>query len=50
MFRSRAHRDDVMGRVLEDPRVKALVDGDEIAEMAQMRYGGFRTLVDADRA
>jgi uncharacterized protein YbaA (DUF1428 family) len=47
-FRSRAHRDEVMRRVLEDPRVKALAGADDVAEMAQMRYGGFRTLVDVD--
>jgi uncharacterized protein YbaA (DUF1428 family) len=49
-FRSRAHRDEVMQRVIEDPRVKALLDGEEVAEMSQMRYGGFRTFVDPQAA
>jgi uncharacterized protein YbaA (DUF1428 family) len=44
-FESRAHRDDVMGKVLADPRVVALAEGDEIADMSQMRYGGFETFV-----
>ena len=46
-FESRAHRDEVMGRVMQDPRVVALVEGDQIADMRQMRYGGFATFVEA---
>ena len=45
-FDTRAHRDEVMEKVLADPRVKAL-EGHEVADMSQMRYGGFKTLVDA---
>jgi uncharacterized protein YbaA (DUF1428 family) len=45
-FDSRSHRDEVMEKVLADPRVKAL-EGHEVADMSQMRYGGFETLVDA---
>jgi uncharacterized protein YbaA (DUF1428 family) len=45
-FESRAHRDRVMGQVMADPRVKALAEGDPIADMSQMRYGGFETFVD----
>jgi uncharacterized protein YbaA (DUF1428 family) len=46
-FHSRAHRDEVMERVMKDPRVAAMLDADEIAHMEQMRFGGFRTIVDA---
>ena len=45
-FTSRAHRDEVMKKVLEDPRVTALVEGEELADMGNMRYGGFKTFVD----
>ena len=47
-FRSRAHRDEVMSRVMADPRVKAMMDeGEDLADMGQMRYGGFETFVSA---
>ena len=45
-FSSRAHRDEVMAKVLDDPRVKEL-EGKEVADMSGMRYGGFTTLVSA---
>jgi uncharacterized protein YbaA (DUF1428 family) len=44
-FRSREHRDEVMGKVMADPRVTAL-EGDTVADMTQMRYGGFETFVE----
>jgi uncharacterized protein YbaA (DUF1428 family) len=34
-----------MDNVMKDPRVTAMTEGDEIADMAQMRYGGFQTFV-----
>ena len=46
-FESRAHRDEVMGKVMEDPRIKAMMDLDPITDMEQMRYGGFQTFVEA---
>ena len=45
-FSSRAHRDEVMGKVMADPRVTAF-EGDTVADMNQMRYGGFETFVDS---
>ena len=45
-FASRAHRDEVMGKVLEDPRVVTLMDSEALTDMSRMRYGGFETLVD----
>ncbi len=44
-FTSREHRDEVMAKVLADPRVVAL-EGEALADMSLMRYGGFRTFVD----
>lgn len=42
-FESRPHRDEVM----EDSRVKAMMDVEPITDMEQMRYGGFETIVEA---
>ena len=44
-FASREHRDEVMAKVLADPRLAAMTEGDQIADMSQMRYGGFATFV-----
>ncbi len=46
-FRSRAHRDEVMEKVMKDPRVTALTEGGDLADMSRMRYGGFEPLVEA---
>ena len=44
-FTSREHRDEVMGRVMADPRVTAMMEAEQLADMSQMRYGGFATFV-----
>jgi uncharacterized protein YbaA (DUF1428 family) len=44
-FESREHRDEVMGKVMEDPRVVAMTEGEQLADMSAMRYGGFETFV-----
>ena len=44
-FESRAHRDEVMDKVMNDPRVTEIVEGEQVADMGQMRYGGFQTFV-----
>jgi uncharacterized protein YbaA (DUF1428 family) len=44
-FESRAHRDEVMDKVMKDPRVTELLDGEPLADMGEMRYGGFQTFV-----
>ena len=46
-FESRAHRDAVMERTMADPRVAALLEAEPLADMDQMRYGGFELLVSA---
>ena len=38
-------RDEVMGEVMNDPRVKEM-EAEQLADMKQMRYGGFVTVVD----
>jgi uncharacterized protein YbaA (DUF1428 family) len=35
----------VMGKVMEDPRVVAMTEGEQLADMSAMRYGGFETFV-----
>jgi uncharacterized protein YbaA (DUF1428 family) len=45
-FDSREHRDEVMEKVLKDPRVVAMTEGEELADMSAMRYGGFETFVE----
>jgi uncharacterized protein YbaA (DUF1428 family) len=45
-FDSREHRDAVMGRVMEDPRVVEMTEGKQLADMDAMRYGGFETFVE----
>ena len=45
-FDSRAHRDEVMGKVMEDPRVVAMSGGEQITDLSAMRYGGFETFVE----
>jgi uncharacterized protein YbaA (DUF1428 family) len=45
-FDSRAHRDEVMEKVIKDPRVAAMTEGEQLADMSAMRYGGFETFVE----
>jgi uncharacterized protein YbaA (DUF1428 family) len=45
-FESRDHRDEVMGKVMQDDRVTANTEADQITDMSRMRYGGFETFVD----
>jgi len=44
-FDSRAHRDEVMEKVMKDPRVAELMEGEGLADMGKMQYGGFQTFV-----
>lgn len=46
-FESRAHRDEVMGKVMEDPRVTEMAEQEQLADMSLMSYGGFETFVEA---
>ncbi len=46
-FKSRAHRDEVMAKVMTDARVEQLIDAEQLADMNRMSYGGFQTFVNA---
>lgn len=43
-FRSRAHQDDVMSRAMKD---RGFDGRRALADMKQMRYGGFETFVES---
>lgn len=46
-YESREHRDEVNTRVMDDARMKALMDpAGEIADYKRMIYGGFEVIVD----
>ena len=48
VFKSRAHRDRVNGRVMKDPRLTAMCDPKNMPfDCKRMVHGGFKMLVDA---
>lgn len=48
VFKSRAHRDRVNAKVMQDPRIAKLCDpADMPFDATRMAWGGFRTLVSA---
>jgi len=47
VYKSRADRDKVNKKVMEDPRLKQMMDGGSMPfEVKRMVYGGFKVLVD----
>jgi uncharacterized protein YbaA (DUF1428 family) len=47
VFKSRAHRNAVNGRVMEDPRMAKMMDGKKPPfDVKRMVYGGFKVMVD----
>ena len=44
-FTSREHRDEVMAKVLADPRIDSIAAASDLADMSRMSYGGFAPLV-----
>jgi len=47
VYKSRADRDKVNAKVMNDPRLKKMMDGDPMPfEVKRMVYGGFKVLVD----
>ena len=47
VFESREQRDTVNAKVMEDPRMKAMMDGQDLPfDGMRMFWGGFRTLVE----
>ena len=49
VYRSRAHRDRVNAKVMQDPRIAALVKEAKKMpfDMTRMNYGGFQAIVEA---
>lgn len=48
LYKSRAHRDRVNKKVMQDPRLAAMCQpGNEPFDMKRMTYGGFKVLVSA---
>jgi len=46
-YESRAHRDEVNAKVMDDDRMKALMDpAGDITDYRRMVYGGFEVIVD----
>lgn len=49
-YKSRKHRDLVLKRVFADPRMKPMMnDSSQIFDMKRMIYGGFKTIVKANK-
>ena len=47
LFKSRAHRDRVNAKVMDDPRIKEMGDPSSIPfDVKCMAYGGFKVMVD----
>jgi uncharacterized protein YbaA (DUF1428 family) len=46
VYRSRAHRDRVNGKVMKDPRLAKMITLPMPFDMKRMAYGGFKVLVD----
>jgi uncharacterized protein YbaA (DUF1428 family) len=47
VYESREHRDEVNSKVMNDERMKALMDpAGEVADYKRMIYGGFEVIVD----
>lgn len=48
LYKSRAHRDKVNAKVMKDPRMDAMMQGQAMPfEMKRMSMGGFKVIVDA---
>ena len=48
VYRSRAHRDRVMAKVMRDKRIAAMMNGNSMPfDGKRMIYGGFKIMVDA---
>lgn len=45
VYESREHRDQVNAKVMEDPRIKAMMEGPQPFDCKRMAYGGFKTIV-----
>ncbi len=50
VYKSKAHRERVMAKVMEDPRIKKMMDPKKMPfDGKRMFWGGFETLIDMPR-
>jgi len=50
VYKSKAHRNAVMKKIMKDPRILAMMDpNDNPFDMKRMVYGGFKSIVEAAR-
>ena len=47
IYKSRAHRDKVMSKVMKDPRISKMMQGDVPFDGKRMIFGGFKLMVAA---
>jgi uncharacterized protein YbaA (DUF1428 family) len=48
IYKSRAHRDKVMAKVMKDPRIAKMMNGKDIPfDGKRMIFGGFKMIVEA---
>jgi uncharacterized protein YbaA (DUF1428 family) len=48
VYKSRAHRDRVNAKVMQDPRIQSMMEGKAMPfDVKRMAYGGFKVLVEA---
>ena len=48
IYKSRAHRDKVMAKVMKDPRIAKMMSGKDIPfDGKRMIFGGFKMIVEA---
>ena len=48
VYKSRAHRDRVNAKVMQDPRIAKMMDASSMPfDIRRMAYGGFKVVVDA---
>ncbi|MGJ8644454.1 MAG: DUF1428 domain-containing protein [Luteolibacter sp.] len=47
VYKSREHRDEVIGKVMSDPRIQEICDSENpVFDYKRMAYGGFRKIVE----
>jgi uncharacterized protein YbaA (DUF1428 family) len=48
VYKSRKHRDDVLKKVMSDPRMTAMMGEKQVFDPTRMLYGGFEAIVDLE--
>jgi uncharacterized protein YbaA (DUF1428 family) len=47
VYKSRAHRDKVVAKVMEDPRIAEMANASKVFDDSRMAYGGFSVIINA---